>query len=112
MSAVCRNNAREEVHAEMSNFIEFPPSAVTRAVATLPTRSAFLPGVGRGHVVRTTPGLWVVQGTRMPQISLAQAQKLVFGPTPTRNPYTDKTRAAAIGGGAKGPHPFREPEPV
>ena len=85
---------------------------MTRAGATLPARGAFLPGVGGGHVVRTTPGLWVVQGTRMPQISLAQAQKLVFGPTPTRNPYTDKTRAAAIGGGAKGPHPFREPEPV
>lgn len=96
----------------MSNFIEFPPSAVTRAGATLPTRSAFPPGVGRGHVVCTTPGLWVVQGTRMPQTSLAQAQKLVFGPTPTRNPYTDKTRTAAIGGGAKGPHPLREPVPV
>ena len=96
----------------MSNFIESAACAMTRAGATLPARGAFLPGVGRGHVVRTTPGLWVVQGTRMPQISLAQAQKLVFGPTPTRNPYTDKTRAAAVGGGAKGPHPFREPEPV
>ena len=48
----------------------------------------------------------------MSWISLVQVQKLVFGPTPTRNPYTDKTRAAAIGGGAKGPHPLREPEPV
>lgn len=96
----------------MSNFIESSPFAVTRAGATLPARGAFLPGVDGGHVVCTTPGLQVVQGTRMPRISLAQAQKLVFGPTPTRNPYTDKTRAAAIGGGAKGPHPWREPEPV
>lgn len=96
----------------MSNFIESSPFAVTRAGATPTARSAFLPGVACGHVVRTTPGLQVVQGTRMPQISLAQVQKLVFGPTPTRNPYTDKTRAAAIGGGAKGPHPLREPEPV
>ena len=96
----------------MTNFIEFPPSAMTRAGATLPARGAFLPGVGRGHVACATPGLPGVKGTRMPQISLAQAQKLVFGPTPTRNPYTDKTRAAAIGGGAKGPHPWREPEPV
>jgi hypothetical protein len=96
----------------MSNFIESAACAMTRAGATLPARSAFLPGVGGGHVVRTTPGLQVAQGTRMPWISLAQAQKLVFGPTPTRNPYTDKTRAAAVGGGAKGPHPWREPEPV
>lgn len=96
----------------MSNFIESPQPAVTRAGATLPARSAFLPGVGRGDVVCTTPGLQVLQGTRMPRINLAQAQKLVFGPTPTRNPYTDKTRAAAVGGGAKGPHPLREPEPV
>jgi hypothetical protein len=96
----------------MENFTESAACAMTRAGATLPARGAFLPGVSCGHVVRTTPGLWVVQGTRMPQISPAQAQKLVFGPTPTRNPYTDKTRAAAIGGGAKGPHPFREPEPV
>jgi hypothetical protein len=96
----------------MENFTESAACAMTRAGATLPARGAFLPGVSGGHVVRTTPGLWAVQGTRMPQISLAQAQKLVFGPTPTRNPYTDKTRAAAIGGGARGPHPAREPEPV
>lgn len=97
----------------MSNFIESPPSAVTRAGTTLPTRSAFPPGVGGGHVVcATSPGLSGVQGTRMPQSNLAQAWKLVSGPTPTRNPYTDKTRAAAVGGGAKGPHPWREPEPV
>lgn len=96
----------------MSNFIESSQLAVTRAGATLPARGAFLPGVSRAHVVCTAPGLSGAKGTRMPQISLAQAQKLVFGPTPTRNPYTNKTRAAAIGGGAKGPHPLREPEPV
>jgi hypothetical protein len=48
----------------------------------------------------------------MPCVSPAHVQKLVFGQASTRNPYTDKTRAAAIGGGAKGPHPLREPEPV
>jgi len=102
----------KEVHAEMSNFIESAACAMTRAGATLPARSAFLPGVGGGHVVRATPGLFGVQGTRMSRISLAEVQKLVYGPTPTRNPYTDKTRVAAVGGGAKGPHPLREPEPV
>jgi hypothetical protein len=97
----------------MVNFIESPAHAVTRAAATLPTRRASLPGTGDGHVVcATTPGLPGVRGTRMPQISLAQVQKLVFGPTPIRNPYTDKTRAAAVGGGAKGPHPLREPGPA
>jgi hypothetical protein len=96
----------------MSNFIESATCAMTRAGATLPARGAFLPVVGGGHVVHTTPGLPGVKGTRMPWISQAQVQKLAFGPTPTRNPYTDKTRAAAIGGGAKGPHPWREPEPV
>ena len=96
----------------MSNFIESAACAMTRVGATVPARSAFPPGVGGGHVVCATPGLPGVKGTRMPWNSLAQAQKLVFGPTPTRNPYTDKTRAAAIGGGAKGPHPLREPEPV
>jgi hypothetical protein len=105
-------NLWEEVHAEMENFTESAACAMTRGGATLPARGAFLPGVGRGHVVCATPGLPGVKGTRMPWISLVQAQKLVFEPTPTRNPYTDKTRAAAIGGGAKGPHPLREPEPV
>ena len=97
----------------MANFIESPAHAVTCAGATLPTRRAFLPGVGSDHVVcATTLGLAGVKGTRMPQISLTQARKLFFGPTPHRNPYTDKTSAAAVGGGAKGPHPLREPGPV
>jgi hypothetical protein len=96
----------------MSNSIEFAACVMTRAGATQPARSAFLPGVGGGRVVCATPGLPGVKGTRMSQISLVQVQKLVFGPTPIRNPYTNKTRAAAVGGGAKGPHPFREPEPV
>jgi hypothetical protein len=97
----------------MVNFIESSAHAVTRAGATLPTRRAFLPVAGRGHVVcATMRGLPGVKGTRMPRISLTQAQKLVFGPTPIRNPYTDKARAAAVGGGAKGPHPLREPGPV
>jgi hypothetical protein len=96
----------------MVNFIESAACVMTRAGATVPARSAFLPGVGGGHVVCATPGLPGVKGTRMSRISLVQVQKLVFGPTPIRNPYTDKTRAAAVGGGAKGPHPLREPEPV
>jgi hypothetical protein len=99
----------------MVNVVESPAVAVTRAGATLPTRVAFLPGVDGGHVVcdvLTTRGPSAAKGTGMPQISPAQIQKLAFGQTPTRNPYTDKTRAAAVGGGAKGPHPWREPEPV
>lgn len=99
----------------MVNVVESPAVAVTRAVATQPTRAAFLPVVGRGHVacdVLATRGPSAVKGTGMPRVSPAQVQQLAFGPTPIRNPYTDKTRAAAVGGGAKGPHPWREPEPV
>jgi hypothetical protein len=96
----------------MSNFIESAACVMTRAGTTPPARSAFLPGIGGGRVVCATPGLPGVKGTRVSRISLVQVQKLAFGPTPIRNPYTDKTHAAAVGGGAKGPHPFREPEPV
>jgi hypothetical protein len=99
----------------MINFDESPAFAMTRAGMTLPTRVAFLPAVDGGRVacaVLTTRGQSAVKGTGMPCVSPAHVQKLVFGQASTRNPYTDKTRAAAIGGGAKGPHPLREPEPV
>jgi hypothetical protein len=48
----------------------------------------------------------------MPQLVQAHAQEQVLEQAFTRKPYTDKTRVAAIGGGARGPHPAREPEPV
>jgi hypothetical protein len=99
----------------MVNSIESSVFAVTCAGATLSARGAFLPLTGRGRVacaIDASSGLPSVKGTRMPQISLAHAQEQVLGQTPVRKPYTDKTRVAAIGGGARGPHPAREPEPV
>ena len=99
----------------MVNFVESPVFAVTRAGATLPALGAFLPAAGEGRVACATAasrGLSTVQGTVMPPMSQAHVQGQILGRTLTRKPYTDKTRVAAIGGGARGPHPAREPEPV
>jgi len=98
----------------MANFIESPVFAVTRAGATLPVRGVFLTVPDGGRIACATaasPGLSAVKGTGMPQLSQAHGQDQILGQT-TRKPYTDKTRVAAIGGGARGPHPAREPEPV
>lgn len=99
----------------MVNVIEFAASDMTVASATLPARGAFLPAVDGGRTtcaVLATRQPSAVKGTGMPSISPAYVRKPVFGQTPACNPYTDKTRVAAIGGGAKGPHPLREPGPV
>ncbi len=100
---------------EMANFIESPVFAVTRAGVTLPITGAFLPVAGTGRIacaMATSTGPSAVKGTAMPQLSTAHVQDQLLGQMAIRNPYTDKTRAAAIGGGARGPHPAREPEPV
>lgn len=53
------------------------------------------------------------KGTGMPKVGVrTQIQPPHFGPKPIPNPYIYKTRVSALGGGAKGPHPAREPEPV
>jgi hypothetical protein len=99
----------------MANVIESPVFAVTRAGATLPVSGAFLPVPDRGRTACariTGTGLSAIKGTGMPSLSPAHVQDQILGQTPTRKPYTDKTRVAAIGGGARGPHPAREPEPV
>ena len=99
----------------MVNFNESPVLAVTRAGATVPAQGAFLPVADRGRTacaINASPGLSVVKGTGMPPMSQAHVQGQNLGQSPVRKPYTDKTRVAAIGGGARGPHPPREPEPV
>jgi hypothetical protein len=99
----------------MVNFIESPVFAVPLAGVTVPLPGAFLPVTGRGRTSNATAactGLSGVKGTGMPQLSQAHAQEQVSGQATARKPYTDKIRAAAIGGGARGPHPAREPEPV
>jgi hypothetical protein len=99
----------------MSNRNESPVFAVTRAGVTLPVTGAFLRVAGSGRVacaMATSRGLSAVKGTGMPQLSTAHVQDQLLGQMAIRNPYTDKTRAAVIGGGARGPHPARDPEPV
>jgi len=99
----------------MANCIESPVFAVTRAGATLPPPGAVLPGAGSGLIacaVVATTGPSAAKGTGMPALSLAHAQEQVFGQASVRKPYTDKIRVAVTGGGAWGPHPAREPEPV
>jgi hypothetical protein len=99
----------------MANCIESPVFAVTRAGATLPPPGAVLPGVSSGLIacaVVATTGPSAAKGTGMPALSLAHVREQVFGQASVRKPNTDKTRVAAVGGGARGPHPAREPEPV
>jgi hypothetical protein len=99
----------------MSNRNESPVFAVTRAGVTLPMTGAFLPVAGSGRAAcaaAACSGLFTGKGTGMPQLGTAHVQDQLLGQMAIRNPYTDKTRAAAIGGGARGPHPAREPEPV
>ena len=98
---------------KMANVIESPVFALTRAGVTLPVPGAFLPVPDGGRTAcATNTGLSTIKGTGMPMLRPAHVQDQVLCQTPTRKPYTDKTRVAAIGGGARGPHPAREPEPV
>ena len=100
---------------KMANVIESPVFAPTRAGATLPVPGAFLPVPDGGRIACAaiaSTGLSTTKGTGMPTLRAAHVRDQVLCQTPTRNPYTDKTRVAAIGGGARGPHPAREPEPV
>jgi hypothetical protein len=99
----------------MINCNESPVFALMRAGVTLPRPGAFLPVAGSRRVacaMATSRGLSAVKGIAVPPLSQAHAQEKVFGQTPIRKPYTDKTRVAALGGGARGPHLAREPEPV
>ena len=100
---------------KMADVFESPVFALARAGVTLPVRGAFLPVPDGGRIACATipgTGLSTIKGTGMPTLRAAHVQDQVLGQTPTRKPYTDKTRVAAIGGGARGPHPAREPEPV
>ena len=82
----------------------------------LPTRAACLAAVDGGVAARAgslKSGPAVGKGTGMPKVGVqTQIQPPHFGPKPIPNPYNYTTRVRALGGGAKGPHPAREPEPV
>jgi hypothetical protein len=82
----------------------------------LPGWAACPTAAGSGVPARVpslTSGPAAGKGTGMPKGGVqTQIQSLHFGPKPIPNPYIYKTRVSALGGGAKGPHPARDPEPV
>jgi hypothetical protein len=90
----------------ISDVPAFARARVKLSAGAAPRAAGFGPGA-RARI--TSPRARSVQGTG---VSAVGAQPPVFGPTPTRNPYISMTRAAALGGGAVGPHPARGPDPV
>jgi hypothetical protein len=80
-----------------------PACATLSAWVTSPSAA----DAGRSTRVRATKtGPMSVKGTGMPAVSQVHAQQSI------RKPYNFTTRIYALGGGAAGPHPAREPEPV
>jgi hypothetical protein len=93
----------------MDNVSEAQAAAFARACVKLPAWAACLPAADPGRSTRvpaTRPGPIGVKGTGMPAVSQAHAQQSI------RKPYNFTTRIYALGGGAAGPHPAREPGPV
>jgi hypothetical protein len=82
----------------------------------LPTWAACPTAVDSGVPARVpslTSGPVDGKGTGMPKVGVqTQIQPPHFGPKPIPNPYNYMTRAGALGGGAMGPYPAREPGPV
>jgi hypothetical protein len=93
----------------MDNVSETQAAAFTPACVKLPAWAAFPPAAGPGRVTRVPaakPGLTGVEGTGVPSVSRMHVQQSI------RKPYNFTTRIHALGGGAAGPHPAREPGPV
>jgi hypothetical protein len=99
-----------EINTDASGGV-FAPAHVK-----LPDGAACPTAVRSGAPARVpslTSGPAAGKGTGVPKVSVqTQIQPLHFGPKPIPNPYNYMTRASALGGGALGPHPAREPEPV
>lgn len=109
MSLAALVDMREEVApmTEINSDVQALAHARVKPPAWAAPRAA---GSGFGTRARiTSPGARSVKGTGVPA---AGAKPPVFGPAPIRNPYISMTRVAALGGGAVGPHPAREPDPV
>jgi len=93
----------------MDNVSETQVAAFTPACVKLPAWAAFPPAAVDGrltHVAAAKPGLCGVKGTGVSSVSRMRTQQSI------RKPYNFTTRIYTLGGGAWGPHPAREPEPV
>lgn len=99
-----------EINTDASGGV-FAPAHVK-----LPDGAARLTAVSGGIPARVpslTSGPVAGKGTSVPKVGVqTEIQPPHFGPKPIPNPYNYMTRADAFGGGALGPHPAREPEPV
>jgi hypothetical protein len=100
----------------MDNASETQVAAITHACVKAPIPAAFTRVVDGGRLVCVTgpmSGLSLSEGTGMSGISAqAHAQPAGLGQPPIRKPNNYMTRVYAFGGGAPGPYPAREPEPV
>jgi hypothetical protein len=117
----------------MVNLNEAPATAVARAKVQAPAWVAFSPVIVGGPVVRAEhphvmpscagfngagvadsgPSFIGGEGRSLPRTNpTAYLFQHIEGQLSTRKTYPNTTRIAALGGGAKGPHPLREPEPV
>jgi hypothetical protein len=92
----------------MVNLNEAPASAVTRAGVQAPVWVASSPVIAGGLLA--CAGAQCVMPPRV--IPTAYVHQQILGRPSTRKPYESTTRSTAFGGGVKGPHPLREPEPV
>ena len=101
----------------MVNLTEVPATAVTHADVQVPawaasasvTVSGFLACAAVRCVMPPSAG----KGRSLPRVSpVAYLCQPIQGRPSTRKPVEYTTRIAVFGGGAKGPHPLREPEPV
>ena len=110
----------------MVNLIETPASAVVRADVQAPAWAAFSPVTVSGLLACAgapcgmspdsgllASGPSVGKGRSLPRVSpTAYIHQQILGRPSTRKPYQSTTPITVFGGGAKGPHPLREPEPV
>jgi hypothetical protein len=106
---------RKEV-APVTEIITDASGVSARAHVKLPDRAACPTAVSGGVPARVgslQSGPAAGKGTGLPKVGVqTQVQPPHFGPKPIPNPYNYMTRTSALGGGALGPHPAREPEPV
>jgi hypothetical protein len=110
----------------MVNLKEVPASAVTRVGVQAPVWAASSPvTVGGLLACAGVPcamppvcgledtGPSARKGRSLPRVSpTPYIHQQILGRPSTRKPYESTTRITVFGGGVKGSHPLREPEPV
>lgn len=104
----------------MNNIFDTQAFAVARTRTQASAFAALQTAAGYGRAARVLApcpellqaGPYAGTGTGMPSGAPGHALKSAFGPAFVRKPYIHPTRAGAPSGGAQGPFPPREPDPV